>query len=202
MPRATSSIPRLNPMETTMTGPVSTARASTLWIVLLTVASTVTTLVFACATPFPALAALAALHMRQRDGLILMLLSWFVSQAVGFGVLGYPHEIQTLLYAVDLLTAALGSALAAYAALRRMGSAPLSVRLIAGYVTAFVAFKLVALVWAFFLGGVEAAYSVEVLVRQFARNGAILLGMLALYHLLVRIGLPGAPTVLAHPKVA
>jgi hypothetical protein len=180
-------------METTMTGLVSTARASTLWIVLLTVASTVTTLVFACATPFPALAALAALHMRQRDGLILMLLSWFVSQAVGFGVLGYPREFQTVLYAVDLLTAALGSALAAYAVLRRMGRAPFAVRLIASYVAAFVAFKLVALVWAFFLGGIEAAYSVEVLTRQFARNGAILLGMLALYHLLVRIGLPGAP---------
>ncbi|MBC9031347.1 hypothetical protein IAG41_02985 [Sphingomonas sp. JC676] len=176
-----------------MTGLVSTARASTLWIVLLTVASTLTTLIFACATPFPALAALAALHMRQRDGLILMLLSWFVSQVVGFGLLGYPRELETLAFAMDLLTAALGSALAAYAVLRRMCSAAFAMRLIASYVAAFVAFKLVALVWAFFLGGIEAAYSVEVLMRQFARNGAILLGLLALYHLLVRIGLPAAP---------
>lgn len=181
-----------------MTGLVSTARASTLWIVLLTVASTVTTFVFACAMPFPALAALAALHMRQRDGLILMLLSWLVSQAVGFGVLGYPHELETALYAVDLLTAALGSALGAYAVLARMGNAPFAVRLVASYAAAFVAFKLVALVWAFFLGGIESAYSVEVLVRQFVRNGAILLGMLALYHLLVRIGLPSVPAPARH----
>jgi len=202
MPRPTSGFPRITPMETTMTGSVSTAHASTLWIVLLTVASTATTLVFACATPFPALAALAALHMRQRDGLILMLLSWLVSQAVGFGLLGYPREPQTFLYAVDLLTAALGSALAAYAVLRRMERASFAVRLIAAYVAAFVAFKLVALVWALFLGGVEAAYSLEVLTRQFARNGAILLGMLALYHLLVRIGLPGAPAALARAQAA
>jgi len=181
-----------NQMETAMTG-LATARASTLWIVLLTVASTATTLVFACATPFPALAALAALHMRRRDGLILMLLSWFVSQAVGFGLLGYPHELQTLLWAPGLLSAALGSAVAAYVVLARMGSASFAVRLITAYVAAFVAFKLVALVWAFFLGGIDSAYSLEVLVRQFVRNGAILLGLLALYHLLVRIGLPGAP---------
>jgi hypothetical protein len=193
MPRATSSIPRLNPMETTMTGSVSTARASTLWIVLLTVASTVTALVLACATPYPALAALAALHMRQRDGLILMLLSWFVSRAVGVALLGDPHSFQTLLWAADLLTAALGSALATYAVLARLGSASFPVRLVAGYVAAFIAFKLVALVWALFLGGIETAYTLEVLVRQFARNGAILFGLLALYHLLVRIGLPSAP---------
>lgn len=184
-------------METAMTGS-ATARASTLWIVLLTVASTATTLVFACATPFPALAALAALHMRRPDGMILMLLSWFASQVAGFGLLGYPHEVQTLLWAVDLLSAALGSALAAYAVLGRMEGASFPVRLAASYVAAFLAFKLVALVWALFLGGIETAYSIEVLVRQFARNGAILLGLLALYHLLVRIGLPGAP---AQPRL-
>ena len=42
--------------------------ASALWVSLLTAASTTATLALACATPFPALAALAAVHMRRRDG--------------------------------------------------------------------------------------------------------------------------------------
>lgn len=176
-----------------MTGPASSARASTLWIVLLTAASTATTLVLACATPFPSLAALAALHMRRRDGLILVLLAWVASQAVGFGVLGYPHDPKTLAWGVGLATAAVGSGLGAYAALARLRNASFAVRLIAGYVAAFVAFKLVVLLWGLFLGGVATAFAPDILLRQFVRNGAILLGLLALYHALVRIGLPPAP---------
>ena len=45
--------------------------ASALWVTLLTAASSVTTLALGCATPFPSLAALAAVHMRRRDGLAL-----------------------------------------------------------------------------------------------------------------------------------
>ncbi len=176
-----------------MTESVSSARASTLWIVLLTAASTATTLMLACAAPLPSLAALAALHMRRRDGLLLMLLAWLASQAVGFGVLAYPHDIKTLVWAVALATAALGSGLGAYAALERLGNASFVTRLVAGYVAAFIAFKLVLLLWSFGLGGVATALSPSILLSQFVRNGAILLGLLALYHLLVRIGLPAAP---------
>ena len=75
---------------------ISARGASTLWISLLTAASTGTTLLLACATPFPALAALSAVHMRPRDGIALMMLAWAASQAVGFGLLGYPHDPATL----------------------------------------------------------------------------------------------------------
>lgn len=44
-------------------------RASTLWTTLLTAASTATTFMLACATPFPALAALTSVHMRRHDGM-------------------------------------------------------------------------------------------------------------------------------------
>ena len=56
-------------------GATSKRGASALWVALLTAASTATTLALACATPFPALAALAAVHMRQRDGVALMALA-------------------------------------------------------------------------------------------------------------------------------
>ena len=47
-----------------MTSMVSNRSASTLWIMLLTLVSTVATLALACATPYAALAALAATRMR------------------------------------------------------------------------------------------------------------------------------------------
>ena len=103
--------------------------ASALWVALLTAASTATTLALACATPFPSLAALAAVHMRRRDGIALMLLAWAASQFVGFFLLGYPRDGSTLAWGAGLGTAAVGSALAAYAALRALEYRSVAARL-------------------------------------------------------------------------
>lgn len=175
-----------------MTEALSVRGASVLWILLLTAASTVTTLVLACATPFPALAALAAVHMQRRDGLALMLLAWAASQAVGFCLLDYPHDAKTVAWGAGLATAAIGSALGAYAALGRLGRASVPVRLAAGYGAAFLAFKLIVLLWAFGLGGADTSLAPDIVARQFLRNGAILAGLFVLYHLLVAIGIPAA----------
>ncbi len=167
-------------------GNMNMARATTTWILLLTIASTATTLVFACATPFPALAALAAVHMRRSDGVALMIAAWVASQAVGFCALGYPHDASTIAWGVAIGVAAIASVLAADAAAR--GSP--AVRLVLAYVAAFVAFKLVILVESLALGGIGTALSVEIMARQFVRNGAILIGLLALYHALTAAGVP------------
>ncbi|MEG3166007.1 hypothetical protein U1701_15525 [Sphingomonas sp. PB2P19] len=161
-------------------------RASTTWILLLTIASTATTLVFACATPFPALAALAAVHMHRRDGVMLMIASWVASQAVGFCVLGYPRDASTLAWGAAIGLAAIAGVLAAGAAARGTPA----VRLVLAYVAAFAGFKLAILVASLALGGVGTALSVEIMTRQFVRNGAILIGLLALYHALRGAGIP------------
>jgi hypothetical protein len=173
-----------------MTHAISRPNASTLWIVLLTVASTVTTLVLACATPFPSLAALAAVHMRQRDGIVLMLLAWLASQIIGFGVLGYPHDPKTLAWGVGIATAAIASALGAYAALRLLRSRHVLVQLALAYVAAFLAFKAALLVWSFFLGGVAIALDPQILRNQLVRNGEILVGLYLVYRLAIAIGVP------------
>jgi hypothetical protein len=164
-------------------------RASTSWILLLTMASTVTTLVFACATPFPALAALAAVHMRRSDGVLLMVAAWVASQAVGFCVLGYPMDASTFAWGVSIGLGAIVGVIAAGVAAR--GSP--AVRLVLAYVAAFVAFKVVILLASLALGGVGTALSVEIMARQFVRNGAILIGLLALYHVLTAVGVPAPP---------
>lgn len=172
---------------------ISTARqdrVSTLWTMLLTLGSVTTTLALGCAMPFESLAALAAMQLRRRDGLILLALAWAANQAVGFGLLGYPQDWRTLSWGVGLGTAAIGSGLGVYAVLDRMPSGAPIVRAAAGFVAGFVAFKLVVLCWALVLGGVGTTLSPVYSGRQFVLNAAILVGLLALYHGLVRAGLP------------
>ncbi|MDB5725940.1 MAG: hypothetical protein JWQ16_2694 [Novosphingobium sp.] len=165
-------------------------RVSTLWILLLTLTSTATTLALGCAMPFAALAALAALYLRQRDGLILLLLAWSANQAVGFGLMNYPHDPKTLAWGIGLATAAIGSGVSAYAALARLPHLAPVLRTGAAFIAAFVAFKAVVLVWALVLGGVGTTLSPFYASRQFVRDGAILVGLLALYRAVVWAGLP------------
>ncbi|WP_375249074.1 hypothetical protein [Sphingomonas sp.] len=168
------------------------ARVSTLWIMLLTLASTVTTLLLACATPFTALAALAATQMRARDGVLLMLAAWAASQITGFCWLGYPRDATTLAWAIALGSAALVATLAARtAAGATIASSP--IRLAIAFVAASLAFKGVVLLWSFALGGVDIALSPAIALRQVGRNAAILAALWCAYRLLVAAGVPAAP---------
>lgn len=167
---------------------ISNRGASTLWIMLLTGASTATTLALACATPFTALAALAATRMHARDGMLLMLACWGASQIVGFCVLDYPRDARTMAWGVALGTGAL-AALGAARVAARFGRGPI-VQLILAYLAASIGFKLVILLWSFGLGGVATALSPAINARQLIRNGAILVGLLGLYAGLVRLGVP------------
>jgi len=166
------------------------ARASTLWIMLLTLASMATSFALACTAPVAALAALAAVHMRPRDGIALALAAWGANQAVGFLVLHYPHDPKTLLWGVGLGTAAAGSAIGAYAVLGRIEVRSTALKLAIAYLAAFVAGKLVTLCWAAVLGGVAITLNPGYSFDQFVRNGAILIGLYAFYRLLVALGVP------------
>ena len=178
-------------------GAMTKRGASALWVALLTAASTATTLALACATPFPALAALAAVHMRRRDGVALMLLAWLASQCVGFFLLGYPRDGSTLAWGFALGTAAVGSALASYATLRALPYRSVAARLSLAYAAGFTAFKAIILGWALVLGGLHTAMAPDLLAEQFVRNGAILIGLYALYRALVAVGVPAPPQATA-----
>ncbi len=171
--------------------------ASALWVSMLTAASTVTTLALGCATPFPSLAALAAVHMRRRDGIALMLLAWAAGQFVGFFLLGYPRDGSTIAWGAGLGTAAVGSALASYAALQALAYRSVAARLGLAYAAGFTAFKAIILGWALVLGGLHTAMAPDLLAEQFVRNGAILIGLYALYRALVAIGVPAPPKAAA-----
>ena len=167
--------------------------ATLLWIVLLTAASLMTTWALACMTPFAALAALAATHMRSRDGAALMLVSWGVSQGVGFGLLHYPHDATTIAWGVALGLAALGAVGGAYLALSMLRTDNLAARLSVAFVAAFVSFKLVLVVGDVVLGSpFSSTVAPRLLLVQVPREAAVTLALLLLYRSLVAIGLPAA----------
>ncbi|KQX19397.1 MULTISPECIES: hypothetical protein [unclassified Sphingomonas] len=170
----------------------SKSGASGLWLLLFTVASSVTSLLLACATPFPSLAALAAVHMDRRAGIALMLLAWVAAQAVGFCVLGYPFAASSLGWAAGLGTAAVASLIGARLLLPRFAGAPVWARLAIAYVAGFLVFKLVVFAWALGLGGAHAAADPAVMGRQFVRNAVILAGLSALHRGLLALGVPPA----------
>lgn len=168
-------------------------RVTTLWIVLLTLASLLTTWALACMTPFAALAALAATHLRARDGAALMLATWAVSQAVGFGLLHYPHDPKTIAWGVALGVAALGAAGGAYLALAVLRSGHWAARIAAAFAGAFVAFKLVLIAGDVVLDSpFSSTIAPGLLLVQIPREAAVTLALLALYRGLVALGVPAA----------
>lgn len=167
--------------------------ASTLWIMLLTIASTLATLALACATPFTALAALAATQMRARDGLLLIGATWVASQAVGFCVLDYPRDPKTIAWGLAIGAGAVAAVLAGRWAAARAGGRGGIVRLAVAYVAATLAYKGVLALASLGLGGIGIALSPTYALQQFVRNGAFLVGLAALYRVLVAIGVPAAP---------
>jgi hypothetical protein len=171
---------------------LSPAVSRNLWIGLMTIASTVTTLALACATPFPALAALAAVHVRRTEGLLLIGAAWVASQLVGFCVLDYPMSSSNIAWSVALGLAAVGSLIVAQFSISKLGGSHVITRLVVAYVAAYVGFKLVVLGWSFALDDSWAAFSTKILVRQFVRYGAILVGLVILHRLLEVAGIRGA----------
>jgi hypothetical protein len=91
---------------------------------------------------------------------------------------------------VGIGSAAVAGALAGHAAAVRLSS--FAARLLAGYVAAFLAYKGVLALWSLVLGGIGIALSPSITASQFAREAAILAGLLVLYRALTAIGVPAA----------
>jgi hypothetical protein len=111
------------------------------WIALLTAATLAGSFVFACATPFPAVAALAALHMNRRDAFVLTGLIWAANQTIGYGFLHYPPTWDSFAWGIAI---GIGAIVATAVAIpiekiaQRAGRAP---GIVAVFVAAFAAYE-------------------------------------------------------------
>jgi hypothetical protein len=67
----------------------ATRRARAIWIALIVASGICLSTIFACVTPFAALATLAALKLARRDSITVVGAVWLANQAAGYGFLGY-----------------------------------------------------------------------------------------------------------------
>jgi len=157
------------------------------WIALLTVSSVALSLVFACAAPFAAFVALAAVHMRRGDVLALAVATWLANQAVGYGLLHYPLTANSFEWGAAIGVAVVAAAEAAIAA-RRPFARSMVTATVAAFTASFVVYELVLYSFSFVLGD-AGAFTLAIVGDILKVNVLALLGLGILFYLAVMIGL-------------
>ena len=123
--------------------------------VVLVVISGVSSWEFACITPFVAFAVAAGYALSTRGALLTVIAIWLVNQAIGFGVLGYPWTVDTILWGFAIGAAALLAAALACAMLRS-GFRNNLTAIGAAFVLALAAYEGGLFLVTFALGGADA----------------------------------------------
>jgi hypothetical protein len=164
-----------------------------LWLGLLVGASLVFSLGLACAVPFAAFAAAAALSLSRRDAFILILLVWLANQLVGFTFLDYPWTATTFAWGVALGIVAILATLAGRWMVRHSMKARETVTFTATFLIAFAVYEAALFaISATLLGGTEI-YTAAIQGRIFAINAAAFVGLLVLNHFAASVGLTNRP---------
>jgi len=132
-------------------GLATTQTGSAVWIALIAGLTVIGSFIFACAAPLAAVAALAALKFERGEGLALVVVSWFINQAVGFVLLSYPHTADSYAWGAAIGVAAVLGYLAADAATRFSMPAPLA--WIVSFAVAFIVYQI-----GLYAAGVAFAY--------------------------------------------
>lgn len=165
-----------------------------LWPTLLVAASIATTFGFACAVPFAALGAAAALTMAPRDALMTIGAIWLVNQAVGFGFLGYPVDADCLTWGAALGLVALLTTLAAQWVGLRLGGRG-AILPLAAFAAAFGVYEGTLLsITPVLSAGAEDA-SLAIVARILAINAAAFGALLVLNRLVSATGIAAVPAI-------
>ena len=164
------------PLSPSLASPVTpgATRGARIALALPVLAAVPLSLALACATPFAALAALAA-ALPRREALSLAGLAWLLNQAIGFGLLGYPLDPATLGWGLAIGAGTLAAAAAA-GALPRLAGRPVATAL-CRLGSAFAAYEAVLYAAAFLLPGGAEAYAPMIVLRLFLINLAALAGL-------------------------
>jgi len=160
-----------------------------LWIALLLAGSVLFSFALDCATPFAALAALAALNMPRRDVLTVVALAWVANQAIGFGLLGYPHTTSTYIWGWAIGIAALVGAIAAGQVADRTSGFSRITQISCAFLAAFTTYELVLLATSLILTGGANAFTPAIIWLIFSMNAIALGALLVLHRLALATGL-------------
>jgi hypothetical protein len=158
--------------------------AQAVWPTSLALSTVVGSLLFACVFPFASFAALAALTMTPRRGLMLVTAAWALNQATGFFLMSFPWDAQAVGHGIAILAATLAATVVARAAVDAVRG-PVALRAGAALLSAFVMHQILLRAYASVGGGAEN-FSAEI-ISGIAINDAIwFTGLLTLRAIIVR----------------
>ncbi len=177
----------------------STLPRRMLWGSLLTIATVAGTLSLACATPFAALAALAAIFLPRRDAFVLIGVNFLANQAIGFGLLNYPLTWDCVQGGIGLGVACLGCTGAAMLVFARLRKVAFPLAALGVFVAAFVAYQ--GLNWVMTIGRHDGDYVASVVLYLLYLNGLAFAGLLLLQRLAEAIGV-AVPRTIRQPADA
>jgi len=158
--------------------PIEARYAPPLCFALLATACGLASFAFACATPFAAFAVIAAAALPLRPALAVVAAAWAVNQAIGFGVLGYPHDANTILWGVAIGAAALIGTTAAALMLRSLARLSNPVALGLAFIAAYAAYELVLYAATLVLGG-AGSFTAAIVARLGILSLLWLIGLVA-----------------------
>jgi hypothetical protein len=162
---------------TNMTSPKLNA-AQAVWPLSLGASTVVGSLLLACVFPFASFAALAALTMTPRRGLMLVTAAWAVNQATGFFLMSFPWDAQAVGHGVAILAATMAATVVARFVADKMQSAT-ALRAVAALASAFVIHQILLRAYASVGGGAEN-FSAEIISGVALNDAMWFTGLLAL----------------------
>jgi hypothetical protein len=171
-----------------------TAGKDAIWVAILTLSGIAFSYVFACATPFAALGALAGTRMRLGAGLALIAAAWATNQLIGFFILSYPRTWDSFGWGAAIGAAALLATMTARRALLLVRSSAAST--LVAFAIAFATYEIALFAATAVLPSSAAAFSFPIVVRILAINGGAFVGLLAIQRLAVWFGLQQEPHLL------
>jgi hypothetical protein len=170
MHRLTAATARLAPVESRY--------APMFCFALLTAACALASFAFACATPFAAFAVVAAAMLPLRPALLMVTAAWLVNQGIGFGMLHYPVDANTIAWGFAIGAAALAATILAHSMLRALPRAGTPLALACALLGAYIAYELVLFAVTPFLGG-EGAFTFAIVGRLGVLSVLWLIGLVA-----------------------
>jgi hypothetical protein len=160
--------------------PIVASPRQVLWFALLFAASVAFSLGFACAVPFAAFGAIAALTLPRRGALLLAVAVWLANQVVGFACLGYPATASALAWGGAFGVVAVLTTLAAQATARRLAARGAVLVPLVAFACAFLVYEGSLFVVAATLLGGTATDTPATVARILAINATAFVGLLVL----------------------
>jgi hypothetical protein len=169
--------------------------AHQVWLAGLVVGVSALSFVFACATPFPAFAVLAAMTLSRPDAIRTTVALWMVNQVIGYGMLGYPRTVNSVAWGLAIGVAAVSCTLIARPIIRRLSAARGPIRTAAALGATFAVYEAALFTLAVAGLGGTGSFAAPIVGRVLAINVAAFAGLYALHRIGLAVGIGRPPAI-------